>query len=704
MSWEYSSLTTVAEIEAAVGRPSSLIDLKQIDRLDDGCVTVLANSPIAGFGYLDAHGDRQATFVSGKPAVHSPRHLSVDVAEEITGGVSFVFLLPGVGETLRLNGTAAGRDNGRLRVDVDEAYVHCARCIMRSQLWQPPARAARRAPQDLIGNGPLDGPGVRDFLAAMPFFVVTSGDAEGGSDTSPRGDRPGFVRILDAETIAIPDRKGNRRADTLRNLLQDDRIALAALRPGRDQILRLRGTATITDDPGLLATMALRGMPPHAALLIRVEAAEVSASPAVAAARLWQVSTHVAGHAVPDLNVLAARHAAANAARAGNRPLRLLSKALTLLARPMSRVLGAELRSQIRKEGYDQGSGRAATASREMTIADVRPETPDAVTIVLVDTTDPGRPIDFRPGQFFTVVTEIDGRPVRRAYSASSAPGADRLEITVKRTAGGLFSTHATEVLRPGDRLTVRGPSGTFRPGPGGDLVLVAAGSGVTPMMSVIRSALAVPGDSRLALLCGNRDETSVLFAAELDRLRREHPVRLSVMHRLTRPGPEWTGGRGRLDPDAVQAWLDTTTAGPRDHYLLCGPEPVMRTVHDVLTGRGVPADRIHRESYTSAADTPAGPATGPHRMTVEDDGHPVAAVTVRPGETLLSAGLAAGVPMPYSCTVGNCGECVVRLRAGSVVMGEPNCLTPAQRADGYVLTCVGRPTSAVTADIADPA
>src|SRR5690242_6045305 len=136
MSWEYANLTTVAEIESAVGRPHSMIDLKQIDRLDDGCVTVLAHSPIAGFGYQDARGDRQATFVGGTPGfveVLDPGRISLDVAGEITGGVSFVFLLPGVGETLRLNGVVAGQDGSRLTVGVQEAYVHCARCIMRSQ-------------------------------------------------------------------------------------------------------------------------------------------------------------------------------------------------------------------------------------------------------------------------------------------------------------------------------------------------------------------------------------------------------------------------------------------------------------------------------------------------------------------------------------------------------------------------------------------
>lgn len=693
MSREYAKLTTARQIEAAVGKANALINLKQMDRLDEGSVTVLAHSPIAGFGYQDARGDRHATFVGGRPGfveVHSPVRISLELPGEVTGpvggGVSFVFLLPGVGETLRLNGVAAGQDRSRLQVDITETYVHCARCILRSQLWQPHP-PGRRALPGTSGDGPLDQPKVRDFLATVPFFVLSTGDAAGGSDTSPRGDQPGFVRILDGTTIAIPDRKGNHRADTLYNLLQDGRIALAALRPGRTQILRLHGTATVTDDPALLATMALRGMSPHAALLIDVAAAEVVESAAVSGSRLWSAGAHVDRTVVPDLNVLAAKQVA-NATRPGGPP-RFLLKALALLARPFSRLIGAEMRSQVRKEGYPSDGGRAGTMSREMTIAEVRREGPNAVTLALEDAREPGRPVEFRAGQFFTLITEIDGRVVRRAYSASSAPGSPRLEVTVKRVADGVFSTHANRVLKVGDRLGVRGPSGTLPSG--GELMMVAVGSGITPMISIIRSR---PAD-RIALLYGNRDEESILFGAELDRL--------AVTHRLSRPGPGWTGERGRIDAGAVRAWLDRAGASADATYLLCGPEPIMSTVCEVLAERGIPDDRIHRESYLSAADAPVVPAGGPHLMTVEDDGRPVAAVTVPAGETLLSAGLTGGAPMPYSCTVGNCGECVVRLLGGEVAMSEPNCLTPAQRAAGYVLTCVARPASAVTVDIADP-
>jgi ferredoxin len=158
----------------------------------------------------------------------------------------------------------------------------------------------------------------------------------------------------------------------------------------------------------------------------------------------------------------------------------------------------------------------------------------------------------------------------------------------------------------------------------------------------------------------------------------------------------------GRLGAEGVRRWLDRLAPADGTHYYLCGPEPLMDVVHVVLTGLAVPAERVHRERYTSAADGGRA-ATVPQEMTVERDGRHLGTVVVDPGQTLLDAGLVAGLPMPYSCTVGSCGDCMVRLRDGEVAQNEPNCLTPRQRAAGYVLACVGCPRSKVTLDIAEP-
>jgi ferredoxin-NADP reductase/predicted pyridoxine 5'-phosphate oxidase superfamily flavin-nucleotide-binding protein len=705
-------LTTADEVEAVLGQPPSMIMLKQVGALDEGCRAVLAHCPLAGFGYRDADGVSRTTFIGGTPGfvrVHSPTRMSFTLPEgEAHGPVSFVFLLPGVGEALRVNGSVAKRKGAETFVDVGEAYVHCAQAVIRSRLWQPPA-PAERAPE-VEGEGPLRGPGVADFLAAAPFLALSTWDDSGGADTSPRGDRRAVARILDGRTLVIPDRKGNKRADSLHNLLQDDRLSFAALVPGRTGVLHVNGRGSITDDPALLETMALRGTPPHAALLIHVEHAEVTAGDAVARSRVWTAATHLDRGTAPDLMVLAGDHLAANLARAERG---LLARVLKVVAgipglgRVLRLAINRAYRSGLEKEGYEDvevGSRRdgrlerpaAENRLREVRIAEVRRETPGAVTLVLEDVERTGS-FDFRPGQFFTLVADVDGRPVRRAYSASSAPGAPRLEVTVKRVEGGRFSTHVHRNLRAGDRLSVRGPSGSFRADPTAahEVVLVAAGSGVTPMMSIIRSLLATPGAGRIALLLSNRGDEEVIFADELLRLAGENPERLSVTHVLTRE-------RGRLDAAGVRGWLTGLRPSEDARYYLCGPEALMDLVQGVLAELGVPDDRVHHERYTSGADT-TSTTTAPQEMAVEDGAHEVGSAVVEPGQTLLDAGLASGLPMPYSCTVGNCGDCMVRLRGGEVAMNGPNCLTPTQKADGYVLTCVGFPLSKVTLDIAEP-
>jgi ferredoxin-NADP reductase len=251
--------------------------------------------------------------------------------------------------------------------------------------------------------------------------------------------------------------------------------------------------------------------------------------------------------------------------------------------------------------------------------------------------------------------------------------------------------------LRTGDRLALRGPSGSFHaePQPPDEIVLIAAGSGVTPMMSMIRTQLASrTGRDRITLLYSSRSEEEIIFADELAKLAKDNPDRLSVTHVLT-------GRDGRLDADRVHGWITGLSPAPDAHYYVCGPEPLMDAVQSVLTGLEVPDELVHSERYTSGADTMVA-ATMPQEMTVEQDGHLVGTSVVEPGQTLLDAGLASGLPMPYSCTVGNCGECMVRLRSGDVAQNEPNCLTPQQKADGYVLACVSCPLSKVTLDIAE--
>nr|WP_145487336.1 MULTISPECIES: 2Fe-2S iron-sulfur cluster-binding protein [Streptomyces] len=710
-------LSSAEEVEAVVGRPAAMITRKQISALDAGCREVLAFSPVAAFGYRDATGTARTTFVGGRPGfarVHSPKRFSFPLTGPAAapGPASLFFLLPGVGEVLRVNGTASTLTSGETAVDVTEAYVHCAQAVIRSGLWEPPAPHRTAGP--VAGDGPLTGPGVSDFLAAAPFLALTTWDTGNGSDTSPRGERQAAARVVDGRTLVLADRKGNRRADTLHNLLQDDRLSLAALVPGRSGVLHLHGRAAITDDAQLLESMALRGVPPHLALLIDVEYAEVRANDAVARARLWTPDGRTGQGEAPDMMALGGAHLAAGAADSG-RVSGWSAKLITSIpgvSRLMRKAIDRAYVAGLRKEGYDDVRAPVTDRHREVPaekpadsplrpvrVREIRQETPTARTLVLEDADGTAEPFDFRPGQFFTLVTEIEGHPVRRAYSASSAPGGLRLEVTVKQVPGGLFSTHAHGSLRPGDRLAVRGPSGTFHApdrAPG-HLVLVAAGSGITPLMSMIRTHLADPApDGGIDLLYSSRGPEEIIFRDELSRMEKDHPGRLTVTHVLTCRD-------GRLDAEGIRQWVTGLPPSDSAHHYVCGPKALMATVHDVLQQLGVPEEFIHQERFTGGATAPVV-AAQPQELRVERDGSLVGTTVVEPGQTLLDAALTAGLPMPYSCTVGNCGACRVRVRGGEVTRPEGTCLTPEQKADGHVLTCVSCPLSKVTLDLADPA
>ncbi|MFD3523744.1 pyridoxamine 5'-phosphate oxidase family protein [Streptomyces sp. NPDC058653] len=477
-------LTTVDEVEAIVGRPASVVMLKQVTTLDAGCRGVLAHSPLAALGYRDTDGVRRTTFIGGMPGfarAHSSTRLSFSHPGpgQPKGGASLFFLLPEVGEILRVNGSVAAVKAGRTHIDINEAYVHCAQAVLRSGLWRTPAAASSDEYVEAPGEGPLGRPGIAAFLDAAPFLALSTWDTEGGSDTSPRGERSAVARIVDGRRLAVADRKGNKRADTLHNLLQDDHVSLAALVPGRGGVLHLDGRATITDDPTLLETMALRGVPPHLALLIDVDHAEITGNDALSRSRLWLPGTQHDREAMPDMMAVAGTHLAAGSAAADSGPPAFLLKAIQAIpgaTRLLRRVADRGYRSGLSKEGYQdiepavptrrRGLPRrrpAATARpleplRRVRLADIRSETPHTLTLVLEDTGDTPQPFDFRPGQYFTLVADLDGTPHRRAYSATSIPGTRQLHLTVKRVEGGRFSTHVHQDLRVGDQLALRGP------------------------------------------------------------------------------------------------------------------------------------------------------------------------------------------------------------------------------------------------------
>jgi ferredoxin-NADP reductase len=350
----------------------------------------------------------------------------------------------------------------------------------------------------------------------------------------------------------------------------------------------------------------------------------------------------------------------------------------------------------------DRTSRRVASPStavewRSARIVGVEYETDDAVTLVL---DDPPSALG-RPGQFLTVELDVDGERLRRAYSLSAA-SEDGPTVTVKRVERGRVSNHLNDRVRRGDAIWVRGPSGSFVWEPSERPrrhVFVAGGSGITPIHAILKAALARSRD-RMLLVYGNRRARDIIFSDSLNRLVEGYPGRLDIEWVLERPPPGFEGTTGRLEPRVLSDALDAHDVGADAEFWICGPEPVRSATRALLEDRGVPAGQLHEEIFVRPVSrTDAPTPSAPQPVVVRQDGirHEL---VVAPGDTLLEAGLAAGAPMPFSCAMGGCAACRVRLVDGDVMMDEPNCLTADERRDGWILTCVARPLTRCTLEV----
>lgn len=348
---------------------------------------------------------------------------------------------------------------------------------------------------------------------------------------------------------------------------------------------------------------------------------------------------------------------------------------------------------------------KAPNMARPLEVVDVVRETADAVSIYVTE--QDGSALEFEPGQFLSVDVDIDGERLRRAYSLASAclPDVPR-HITVKRVQEGRVSNHLNDTIAKGAKLHVLGPSGNFTVEPRAvnqrHLVMIAGGSGITPIMSILETVLRVEHDSRVTLIYGNRGWSDVIFRERLSALGEEHGERLVVDHVLEDPPEWWTGERGLLTSDVLGSRLDALRIQDDglQRYFICGPTPMMDAAHEVLAGRGISAGRISEERFTSPeARSDVHGSEKVERVVVSRAGREHG-VQVEPGQTILEAGLAAGIDMPFSCAMGGCGACRVRLIDGNVQMEEPNCLSRAEREQGYVLTCVGRPLGSANVEV----
>ena len=348
---------------------------------------------------------------------------------------------------------------------------------------------------------------------------------------------------------------------------------------------------------------------------------------------------------------------------------------------------------------------RAASSFAPLRVAEVERLTADAVAITFEVPEHLREAYAFAPGQHLTLRTVVGGEEVRRSYSICSTPSSGRLRIAVKRLEGGLFSGHATTGLRVGDVLDVMRPAGRFGvrldPAHARHYTAVVAGSGITPVLSVLGAVLETEPASRCTLVYGNRDAASVMFLEELADLKDRYTTRLQVVHVLSREERDAPLLHGRIDAARLDALLDGLVRPEDvDAWLLCGPFGLVEQVRTTLLARGVPASAVHLELFHVDGEQPrlvrpvptGGQATAT-RVTVRLDGR--SSTFAMPDEgSVLDATLAVRADAPYACKGGVCGTCRARVVEGAVQMARQYALEDDERAEGFVLACQSVPTT----------
>ena len=337
----------------------------------------------------------------------------------------------------------------------------------------------------------------------------------------------------------------------------------------------------------------------------------------------------------------------------------------------------------------------------ELKIKEVKKETEDTSTLVFEK---PERPLIYQPGQFLTLILPIKGEEVRRSYSLCSSPSTDEFPaITVKRVESGKVSNYLNDHMKTGDVFEVMEAAGHFIP----DLknehektyILFAGGSGITPLMSILKSILAIETKSKITLVYQNRDENSIIFKKDLDKIKEEHEDRFNQIYVLSKPKDQWAGYKGRMDAamanDLLLDIAENKISGAE--YFICGPAGYMQTIIDSLTDFEVPENRIHKESFYSGEpkkkieEENQGDSSYDVKIILDGEEYNV---NVPPEKTILEAALDQDLDMPFSCQSGLCTACRGKLLYGNVHMDEEDGLSEEEVNDGYILNCVSKPTS----------
>jgi ring-1,2-phenylacetyl-CoA epoxidase subunit PaaE len=337
-------------------------------------------------------------------------------------------------------------------------------------------------------------------------------------------------------------------------------------------------------------------------------------------------------------------------------------------------------------------------------VAEVVPETDEAVSISFVVPYDLVDQFRFKAGQHLTLMSVIGDEEVRRNYSLCTAPADNKLMVTVKRIAGGLFSNWVADELKPGQRIAVMPPHGSFTcafdPAASRHYVGIAGGSGITPVMSLIRTALSEEPNSRFTLFYGNRDSSSIIFLEALAGLKDRYMGRLELFHFLAEEEGDIDLFNGMLDKARCDEAIDSLIADATgvDAWFICGPGPMMDAAEAALLDRNINKDKIHIERFTAGRPSAALAA---QMAELQEKAAGVSLSVTLDGRTrkvafteanILDSARESGLPAPFACKAGVCATCRAKVTSGKVEMAARYGLTDEEIAAGYVLTCQSVP------------
>ena len=309
----------------------------------------------------------------------------------------------------------------------------------------------------------------------------------------------------------------------------------------------------------------------------------------------------------------------------------------------------------------------------------------------------------FEAGQYLTLKTKINGQEVRRDYSISASPSSEELTVTIKEIEGGLFSSFANQQLNPGDSIEVAPPKGrfTFFPNTNNNntIVAFAAGSGITPIMSILKTVLETNEHQKFVLIYGNKSPEETIFHQTLSELETQYSERFQLQYVYSQAQID-KSLFGRIDTGNTNCAIkNLITLEETSAFYLCGPEAMIHTVKNILLDKNVPEDAILFELFTASSASNETEITGSGNDLIEasifvDDETEV--FSMSPEQTILEAALKQDIDVPYSCQGGVCSSCICRLTKGTAEMRQNSVLTDSEVAKGLVLSCQAVPTSSV--------